>query len=510
MNAPVVLFVGLGLPGLLPALAVAGQSLVVLFLAPLIGAGMAAVGATIELGARGSLGADYAVVAVIVNLAVIAWWLRTRRAARPRDVPAQVSRRTWGWSVLTVVVLLGCMALPLSGLQAQMFGWDANSIWLTHALMAYGGHHDLLTGLRNVAYQFSNPDYPPLVPAAGALAFEFFGTGNLHLAPDMTVLLTACALGVLGIGIAATGTGPDAMETGIGGATETAGSGARRAGRIAGIVAAGAICVVAFAVSNPFAIEGYTDLMWAAPAAGAVIWGLVLPPSRQALGVAWICAVAASLTKNEGLTTALVIIVLIALRYRPLSLPGPAARRWAERAAFVVIPALPGLAWAALIKHIGVSDAFFKSGSTETPLYRAQATVDGMWDHLHVLPVALGALLVGWWFLRRDRTRSRLANPAWLWLACLGSLVIIFITYVAGALPIQSWLDNSVNRTTIFAQVVLYAELAVWMVIAVESAFTSRAEQASAQGSSAGERLPEVPDGAAEPVPELDRGRPAQ
>jgi hypothetical protein len=510
MNSLVVLAVGLGLAGLVPALAVAGQSLVVLFLAPLIGAGMAAVGATIELGVGGSLGADYAVVAVIVNLAVIAWWLRTRRGARPRAVPAQVSPRTWGWSVLTVVVLLGCMAYPLSALRAEMFGWDANSIWLTHALMAYGGHHDLLTGLQNPAYQFSNPDYPPLVPAAGALAFEFFGTGNLHLAPDMTVLLTACALGVLGIGIAATGAGPDANAAGIGGATATAGSGARRGGRIAGIVAAGVICVVAFAVSNPFAVEGYTDLMWAAPAAGAVIWGLVLPPSRQALGVAWICAVAASLTKNEGLTTALVIIAAIALRYRPLSLPGPAARRWAERAAFVVLPALPGLAWAGLIKHIGVSDEFFRSGSTQTPLYRAQATLAGMWMYLHVLPVALGALLVGWLFLRRDRTRSRLANPAWLWLACLGSLVIIFVTYVTGYIEIHGWLESSVNRTTIFAQVVLYAELAVWMVIAVEGAFTWMAEQASTRRSSAGERLAEIPDGAAEPVPEWDRGRPAQ
>jgi hypothetical protein len=124
--------------------------------------------------------------------------------------------------------------------------------------------------------------------------------------------------------------------------------------------------------------------------------------------------------------------------------------------------------------------------------------------------VALGALLVGWLFLRRDRTRSRLANPAWLWLACLGSLVTIFVTYVDGWLPIQGWLLNSADRTTIFSQVVLYAELAVWMVIAVEGAFTWMAEQASARGSSAGERLPEVPDGLAEPVPEWDRGGPAQ
>lgn len=513
MKALLALAVGLGAAGVLPALAVARRSPVVVFLAPLTGASMAAVAAAIELGAGGSIVADYVAVAVIVNLAVIVWWVAARRAAQPRAVPARPAHRIgtiWGWPVLTVVALLGCLAIPLIALRAQMFGWDANSIWLTHTLMVYGGHHQLLTGLQNVAYQFSNPDYPPLVPAAGALAFEFFGLGNLHLSPEMTTLLSACALGVVGAGIAATGTGLDASAAGTGAAVTAPLGGARRAASIAGIVAAGAICVVGFAVSGAFAVEGYTDLVWAAFAAGAVIWGLVLPRGPAALGVAWISAVAASLTKNEGLTTALVIIVLIALRYRPLSQRGPAARLWAERAAFVVLPALPGVAWAALIKHIGVSDAFFKTGSGQTPLYRAQATVAGMYVHLHVAPVALAVLLAGWMFLRPDRERARFANPAWLWLACLGSLAIIFVTYVNGGLEIHSWLRNSVNRTTIFAQVVLYAELAVWLVISVEAAFAWMAERVSAPDSSARERLSEVRHGPGEPVPEWDRGLPAQ
>ena len=269
------------------------------FLAPLIGAGMAAVAAEIEFGIGGSLLTNYVVVAVTANLAMIAWWLAGRprrpaagrpRAAVPEDVGMVPHRgRPAGFA-----------ASPLTALRSAMFGWDANSIWLTHALMVYGGHYDMLTGLQNLAYQFSNPDYPPLVPAAGALAFEFFGTGNLHLAPDMTVLLTACALGVLGIGIAATGSAPDAVAAGIGGATATAGSGAPRARRVAGIVAAGVICLVAFAVSDPYAVEGYTDLLGRRPrrARSSGVW--CCRRSRQALGVAWICAVAASLTKKRG------------------------------------------------------------------------------------------------------------------------------------------------------------------------------------------------------------------
>jgi hypothetical protein len=481
MKALLMLAIGLGAAGIVPAVALARRSPVVVFLAPLIGAGMAAVAAGIELGAGGSVAADYMAVVVTVNLVAIGWWLAALRTAQPPVISTRAPRVSWVWASLTLVIVLGCLAVPLMALRAPMIGWDANSIWLTHTFMVYGGHHELLTGLQNVAYRFSNPDYPPLVPAVGALAFKFFGVGNLHLAADMTVLLSACALGVVGTGIA------------------TAGNDGRRPTRIAAVVAAGAICIVGFAVSGISEVEGYTDLLWAAAAVGAVIWGLVLPRSPQALGVAWISAAVASLTKNEGLTTALIILVLIALRYRPLSLPGPMVRSWAERAGFVVLPALPGLAWAGLIRHIGVHDAFFQSASTETPLSRASAIIAGVAPHLTVAPVALAVLLAGCWFLRGDRRRARLGNPAWLWITCLGSLAALFATYMIGGYEIHTWLATSVSRTTIFAQIVLYAEIAIWMVIAADGALTRTDRQSSQRASSAGEHVPEAPEGPREP-----------
>ena len=475
MTELLVVIVGLGAPGFLLALAVAGASPVLVFLAPLIGAGMAAVAAELELGVGGSLFTWYAVVAVIANVAVVAWWLAGARFPPWADSP-------WGWSILTLAVVLGALIIPLTALRAPLIGWDANSIWLTHALMVSGGHHELLTGLQNPAYSFSNPDYPPLVPAAGALAFALFGRGDLHVATGTMVLLNACALGVVGTGIAAVG------------------SGGRQLTRVAAVVAAGAVCLVGFAVSGQYGVDGYTDLLWAAAAVGAVIWGLVLPRSTQMLVIAWTCAAVASLTKNEGLTTGLALLVLIALRYRPLTLswvrrlrahpesggfPGaaawPVARRWAERAAFVVVPALPGLVWVGQIRLIGLSDRFFQSPPTESLVTRAHATIDGMAAHLAVAPVAAAVLVAGCCFLRRDRERARFGNPAWLWTACLASLLTICATYVFGGYEIHWWLANSVNRTTIFAQLLLYAELAIWLVIALEAAFThERVEQRNA------------------------------
>jgi hypothetical protein len=466
MTELLVVIVGLGAPGFLLALAVAGASPVLVFLAPLIGAGMAAVAATFELGVGGSLFIWYAVVAVLANVTVVALWLRRVRFPAPADPP-------WGWSIITLAVVLGALIIPLSALRAPMIGWDANSIWMTHALMVSGGHHALLTGLQNPVYSFSNPDYPPLVPGAGALAFALFGRGDLHVATGTTVLLNACALGVVGTGIAAVA------------------SSGRRVMRIGAAAAAGAICLVGFAIAGQYGVDGYTDLLWAAAAVGAVIWGLVLPRSTQALVVAWICAAVATLTKNEGLTTGVALLVLIALRYRPVTLSWvrrrratsesggfaglvtwPVARAWAERAAFVVVPALPGLAWAGLIHLIGLSDNFFKSPSTESLVTRGHATIDGMAAHLAVAPAAAAVLIAGCYFLRRDRERARFGNPAWLWLACLASLLTILATYVFGGYEIYGWLANSVNRTTIFAQLVLYAELAVWLVIALDAAST--------------------------------------
>jgi hypothetical protein len=461
-QALVVVIEWLGVPGILPAVAVARRSPAVIFLAPLLGAGMTAVAAELELGIGLSLLTWYVVVAVTVNAAAAAWWLAVGRSRRRPGPP-------WTWSILTSAVVLGALIASLTGLRTGIIGYDGNAIWLTHALMVSGGHHALLTDLQNPAYSFSNPDYPPLVPAAGALAFALFGHGHLRVAVEVTALLNACALGVVGAGVAAIG------------------SRGRPLSRIAAVAVAASVCVVGFAVTgNYYAFGGYADLLWSAAAVGAVVWGLVLPRSTQALAVAWICAAVASLTKNEGLATALVVLVLISLRYRPPTLSWrrwlparpenrgrpeaavwPTVQGWAERAAFVAVPALPGLAWAGLVRLIGLHDAFFGSSSAESSATRAVAAVHGMAANLIVMPVALAVLVAGCCFVRTDREHALLGNPAWLWAACLLSLAIIFTTYVFGSYEIHWWLRTSVARTTIFAQLVLYTDLAIWLIIAL-------------------------------------------
>jgi hypothetical protein len=479
MSAFVVLVAGLALPGALPALVLARRSPVVVFLAPLIGAAMAAVAAVLELAIAGPLLLWFVVVAIVVNGVSVAWWVgRGRLQAGAHRPPAE-------WLLFTPLAVALALAIPLIDLRARMIGWDAEQIWLTHAMMISGGHGELLSSLRNHTYWSGNPDYPPLVPAAGALAFAFYGMGNLLLAPQMTVLLTACAVGVLATGIA------------------TVGSTGRAAVKIAGVAAGATICVVAFAIAGINGVNGYADLAWAAAAAGAVVWGLVLPRSSSALAIAWACGIVASLTKNEGLTTALIVLAMIAVRYVPARLPllahralerspegSSAAARWvrdgARFAVLLIVPAAPGLAWAVLLRLIGLHNRFFtKQLYREALSTRAVATVHGIGDHLAVAPIAAAVLLVGWCLFGRGRQRAGLGNPVWPWLVCVLYLAIVFCTYVFGSLEIHAWLSASAARTTICAQLLLYSELALWLVIALDATFPARTDQAT--------QRPEVP-----------------
>ena len=464
-----VLVVYLAVPGLIPALVAARRSPVMVFLAPLIGAAMAAIAAEIELGVGGSLLTCYLPVVLVVNAAAVSWWLAAGRHWRWPNPPL-------GWSALTVLVMAGALVYPLLPLRVPTIGWDANSIWLTHSLMVAGGHHTLLTGLRNPADFFDNPDYPPLVPAAGALELLRFGPASLHSAVVMTELLTACAVAAVGCLIAMS------VRSGT-------------IARLCAVAAGGVVCLAAYGISYPYAVIGYTDALWAAAAVAAVICGLVLPRAPGYLLLAWTFAVVASLTKNEGLTTALVILVLIAFRYKPLGRRAPgrrrahsapglvakawhASRQWVARVGYVLVPAIPGLASAAIARHVGLQNEFFiKRPVGETFWYRAGATEAGMAGHLAIAPAAAGVLIIGACFLRTDRRRAGLGNPAWLWLACLASLIVIFATYAVGQLEIHTWLLTSVARTTIFAQLVLCADIALWLVLAVDAVTGRRRRQ---------------------------------
>jgi hypothetical protein len=207
--------------------------------------------------------------------------------------------------------------------------------------------------------------------------------------------------------------------------------------------------------------------------------------------------------------------VLVAFRYRPLGLwrrigespdgsaptqrSGLGLRSWVERFAFVAVPALPGLAWAALVHVFRIPNRFFGPPSGETVSYRARTAVGSMANHLVVLPVAFGVLLLGTIFLRGYRQRLGLGNPSWLWTTVIAYLALLIATYAVGSYPIHWWLATSVDRTTIFPQAALYADVGVWLAVSLVAGEparrSTRAEESGVARPENGVRAGDAGDG---------------
>ena len=481
------------LSALVPSIAVSGVRPVTLFLAPLIGSLIAGFAAAFELAVGGAFIFWFLVIAILLCLVSIVVRValldpgdrqgRSRGMWRMLHVDEEW-RSVWPW--VTTFVIVGAVVWPLHAFQVPIDGGDARVIWTLHSLFIYGGHHTYLAALKNPQYAFSNPGYPPLVSASGALGFVIYNASDYHLATSVTVILNACALGVVACGIAL-----------------VPGKGAPPWVRVVAVGAGAGVCLIGFGVNEPYAVAGYADLLWAASALAATIYGLLLPRSSSHFAIGWIGATVAALTKNEGLAVALVIMLLMSIRYIPASSrfvvmhAGRPERRfelrvratlmvWLPRAGLWLAMAAPSLLWPLLMKYEGIGSDFFGS-SDQSIGERFQPTISAIADNLHILPVAAAVAIVGGLTLRRARAQIGLGASVWIWIVIAWSLIALAGTYVFGALPIPWWLMNSVNRTTVFAQIALYADMGVWMVISVTqfSGFRSDATERDGPTSTA-------------------------
>ncbi len=452
MNAAVTFLIGLTLIGVLPAIAVAGVTPVSVFLSPLIGAVAAGVAVELEIGVGGTLVPWVIALAVLMNVGALA--ILFHRGSFP-------SWNIRGWSLAVLIVLLLVLAIPLTGMRAHEVSYDVAITWTTHALWISAGHGILVPAMQNSAYLAANPDYPPLVPAVNALGFSFAGRDVLILGSELTALLNAAAIGVIGIGIT------------------TICRPTTRRQHLLSVFFAGVTCLAAYSVAGDYfrvgnyGVDNEADLLWAATAVAAVLWGLVLPRERTALFVAWSSAIVASLTKNEGLVTSIIILLLIALRYgRPsLAWRDPTDRRanvrsWALCFLMWIVPALPGLVWLAQMHFLHVQNYFFGSIETESRGLRTSATLHAMVNTEDILPIALFILAIGCIWLRNSRKHAGLGHPLWLWTAWVTGNLFIAATYVFGDLEIHAWLTESVDRTTIYGKLLLLVDIAVWAIVA--------------------------------------------
>ena len=160
--------------------------------------------------------------------------------------------------------------------------------------------------------------------------------------------------------------------------------------------------------------------------------------------------------------------------------------------------ALPGLFWVGYIRYERIGSDFVGS-SSETLSLRMHATAPAVWSNLHIVPYAACIAVVAALVFNGNRSGLSIGNDLWLWFVVVASLVALLATYVFGALEIHWWLSTSANRTTIFENLSAYADLAIWLSIAMASWQRTHAEApvAAALHSRTGESQETIPEWAA-------------
>jgi hypothetical protein len=443
----------LGLPLVLPPVVVMGLRAEVVYVAPLAGGVVAGLASLLTYVVAGSPLLWFAVICGVLNVAGVATLVGRRGRLRLR------APRLVDGARLTAVLLIGAVVavVILPPLRTPTLDWDARSIWMLHARWLFAGHVYAAAALSNPVFSFSHPDYPPLVPGTVAIAWQLHGGVDLRLAQVLIAVLNACGCALLGCAVMSV------LERS---------SVALRL--LCGVIAGGVVAGAAVGVAGIYAVDGYADLLYAACAAAAAVFGLVAPRSRAHLTVACVAAVASALTKNEGIVAAAFILAATAVRYVS---PWPLSwSRVLRTGSAVVLPLLAIAVWPVTIRLAGAaSDLTMQSNVSgllhldSTVLSRIPPTLTTIGAYYTLLPIAGAAAVCGALALRRQRSELGAGAAPWPWLIMILTTAVLVVTYAVGPYPIAWWLSHSSDRTTILVRLLLLSELGAWFGIALHA-----------------------------------------
>jgi hypothetical protein len=407
----------LGLAGAPLSFRLVGPRAEAIPLAPLLGAGYLAVGASVEVAFGGPPLAD-AVVALVAGV-ILPMVGPTSRAVRAHRIYRPAFQLQEVLLLLVPVLILGW---TLSTLPRTDIGWDGRSIWFFHARMLMGGHDVFLAQAHS--FPFSHPDYPPLVPATLAFGWGVGGSIDYRAGQLAVAALTACATVLAGIAVA------------------RASAGSRW---LAPLVAA--VCVgLSYGVWDIYGINGYVDPLMTALILAAAVYGLLAPRGVPQVRLAMALVVLASAVKNEGLVFALVVLVLLAVRqmvmahWKP-SIPIEVRPRW-----FVMVFGLM-LLWPLVVRSQGVGSNLtapsLLQGKAADPVYRLGIVLDALGPRLGTAMVGLVGIAVVGVLGSRD---ARLRVYGFLAVE-LGVAAALLAAYAMGPDEINWWLSTSLDRT---------------------------------------------------------------
>jgi len=469
----ILALVVLAAAGLLPVVALVGLRWATVPLCPLGGAVMAAVAATCCLGIGASTMTWFVLAGASAALATLAWWW-WRPDRRPWRAPAAgpAPHRTTG--LAAVVGIGGACAWCLRTLSTPTVGFDTRAVWLMRAGWFLQPHHQLVTDMSSPGIFLSQTSYPPLVSAAGSVAWSVTGNHSMRLGVVVIALLNTCALAAAAFAVVECGrhaTTRLAASTSSGRGAPASPGGRRRAGAlvvlpsVVAVVGAVALVFVTFAVAEPFMTNGYADPLWSLAAVGAVAYGLQAEAGNGALGAAAVLVVVAGMSKDEGAVTAVLLLALLVVRR--LLAAGPDRRRlwWRPVVAGSVGLAFVG-AWPATVHLLHLRHVSAGGSPASQYVHRAHQAIDGLAPYLHVVVLAGTLAVVGWLFLTPVRRAVGMGNDAWGWAGSAAGSAVILAAYVTGTADVPSWLTTTAHRVTEFTALSGWWIIALWAVTA--------------------------------------------
>jgi|HubBroStandDraft_6_1064221.scaffolds.fasta_scaffold48771_2 hypothetical protein len=471
----------LSVAGLAPTVALLGRRWLVLPLMPLAGSVIAALAATGYLATGGTFLGWFVVLAGAGTAIAVLFWVR-RPEHRPWRRPGSYEDRGDRW--LTVLGVVGAAAVVvacawcLRGLATPTVGFDARALWVTRGGWFLQSHHQLLVKMRVPDVTLIQSVYPPLVSATTSLAWRVTGDQSERLAVVVIALLNSCAVVTASWALVQTGrvaalrlgSGADDRDAALLSGGRVPGpahpTGAALAPMVIGVVSAVLLVFVAFGIAEPFITNGYADPIWSLAAVGAMAYGLQAGASRANLGVTVILILVAGMSKDEGLATGCLLIVLVALRGVVTMASEVRRRRW-WRPLLIGVAELAAIgSWPLVVRIIHARGLASGHSPGRLVASRARASYEGMTPYLHVLVLAVPVAVVGGLVLSRVRRRSGVANDWWAWTTLAGGLIAVIGAFAIGTGAIKPWLEGTVHRVTEFPALAGWWIVATWAVVA--------------------------------------------
>jgi len=449
--------------GALPVVAAVGVRWVSVTLAPLAGAVLAALAATASLTFGGPLLSWFVGLAALAAACAFGLWVVRPdlgpRRADPGDAGGAVHRLM---GVVGFLAVVAACAWSLRGLRSPTVGFDARALWVMRPGWFLQSHAHLLVDLKARGLVLTQSAYPPLVSASTAVAWKITGVHTARLGVTTVAVLNGCALASAALAVVECGRG--------------------MAGRVVrawvpmavGVATAVLLVLVAAGVTEPFLTNGYADPLWSLAAVGAVAFGLQLRDDPSARAAAVVLIVVAGTTKDEGMVTAIALVVLVAARSIGLAGLRGAWHRWVAPAVVAGCELAVIAWWPVMMRVIGARGASSTFTSDTDLAHRADATVHGMSPYLHVLVLAVPLAVVGGLVLSSVRRRGGVGHDLWAWVALSTGLTAVGAVLVASTSPIGPWILSTVHRITEYPILQGWWIIGIWAVVAAAGLAGSR------------------------------------